>query len=606
MSYHREDELDRMRSRRSRDASGPSRQRSRQPYLEGREGRQNRARRREPAYEDDWYDEDLEDVYIESSPSRRPPRGERAQGRGSGRPARRSGQTQRSGSGRSASHRGFDSRYEDYSGHAGDRRRPAPGRAPKRYPVQRKRRGPGIFRILLLVLAVGVIGRFAWSFFTHQTGVWTVAVFGVDTRDGDVEKNARADVQMLCTIDRSTGEIKLVSVYRDTYMKIDSQGTYHKINEAYFEGGPEQAVKALEENLDITIDNYATFNWKAVAEGINLLGGIDVEITPAEFGLINGFITETVNSTGVGSVQLTGPGMQHLDGVQAVAYARIRKIDTDFQRTERQRTVLKLAMEKAKAADLGTLTTLVQAVLPQLSTDIGMDDLLPLAKNIKNFHLGDTAGFPFSKETSYIGRMDCVIPTTLESNVVQLHQFLYGDQSYSAPSSVKKISGKIAEDSGFHEAGTADPVPDSNVSGGSSKGQASEPAAPAVTTAAPETTGAETTEEETTEQETIEASQEESETEDEEEETEEIGPGMTTEAHRPSRPEPSESQEAIGPGVSEPSRETDKAPQRPAHEETSREEATEAAVSQGPGTETVPERTESVQEAPVVGPGAGL
>ena len=87
----------------------------------------------------------------------------------------------------------------------------------------------------------------------------------------------------ICTVDRATGDIKLVSVYRDTYLKINSEGTYHKINEAYFKGGHKQAVKALEENLDLSIDNYATFNWKAVADAINILGGVDLEITGPEF-----------------------------------------------------------------------------------------------------------------------------------------------------------------------------------------------------------------------------------------------------------------------------------------------------------------------------------
>ena len=167
-------------------------------------------------------------------------------------------------------------------------------------------------------------------FFNRPTGHWTVAVFGLDSRDGNTD-NALADVQMICSIDRATGEIKLVSVYRDTYLKIDSEGTYHKINEAYFKGGHEQALYALEENLDLDIDDYAAFNWKTVAEAINVLGGIDLEITNAEFDYINSFITETVESTGIASVHLTQPGMNHLDGVQAVAYSRLRLMDTDFQ-----------------------------------------------------------------------------------------------------------------------------------------------------------------------------------------------------------------------------------------------------------------------------------
>ena len=234
---------------------------------------------------------------------------------------------------------------------------------------------------------------------------------------------------MVCTLDRETGEIRLASVFRDTYLKIDSKGTYHKINEAYFKGGQKQAVDALEENLDLKIDDYAAFNWKAVAEAINVLGGIDLEITPAEFKYINGFITETVNSTGIGSTQLKQAGANHLDGVQAVAYSRLRLMDTDFQRTERQRKVIALALEKARQADAGTLTNLAKAILPQISTSVGIEDVLPLVKDIDQLHIADTAGFPFSRETKRVGKMDCVIATTLESNVIQLHQFLYGEDT---------------------------------------------------------------------------------------------------------------------------------------------------------------------------------
>lgn len=278
-----------------------------------------------------------------------------------------------------------------------------------------------------------------WSFLRRATGYWNIAVFGVDSRDGNT-KNALADVQLICSINQETGEIKLVSVYRDTYLKINSKGTYHKINEAYFKGGHKQAVSALEENLDVKINDYATFNWKAVAQAINVLGGVDIEITQPEFKYINAFITETVNSTGIGSTQLASAGPNHLDGVQAVAYCRLRLMDTDFQRTERQRKVISLALEKAKQADLATRTNLVKAILPQISTSVGVDDVLPMAKNASKYHIGETAGFPFAQKTKKMGKMDCVIPVTLESNVVTLHQFLYGEDAIYSPSSTVKKS----------------------------------------------------------------------------------------------------------------------------------------------------------------------
>ena len=388
-----------------------------------------------------------------------------------------------------------------------------------------KRRKKGRWKGILLLLLVALIGYGAWLFLHKPTGYWNIAVFGVDSRDGNT-KNALADVQMICSIDRATGEIRLVSVYRDTYLKINSEGTYHKINEAYFKGGHKQAVSALEENLDIKIDDYATFNWKSVAEAINILGGIDLEITPAEFKYINGFITETVNSTGIGSYQLEQAGMNHLDGVQAVAYSRLRLMDTDFQRTERQRKVVELALAKAKQADLPTLTSLAGYMVQEISTSVGVDDVLPLAKDIGKYHIGETAGFPFSRQTMKIGKMDCVVPTTLESNVVLLHQFLYGQEtSYSPSSAVRKISAHISEETGLYEEGKAAPS-----GGGSSGGSSSGDKAPAqnvpAETPPPETTApVETTQEsigetEETEETTLESTEET-------EETEEVGPGVS-------------------------------------------------------------------------------
>lgn len=315
-----------------------------------------------------------------------------------------------------------------------------------------KRRKKKKWLRLVLLLSVLLIGFGIWKH-SKTSGYWTIVVYGVDSRDGNLGKGALADVQILCSINRKTGEIRLASVFRDTYLKIDPEGNYNKINEAYFLGGREQAGEALKENLDLHIEDYATFNWKAVVDAINILGGIDLEITDKEFAYINSFITETVNSTGVGSVQLEHSGMNHLDGVQAVAYSRLRLMDTDFNRTERQRKVLGLAMEKAKQADFNTLRILVGTVFPQISTSIGVDDLMIVAKDIKKYYIGQTSGFPFSHSEMKIGKKDCVIPTTLESNVVQLHSFLYDDTQFVPSGVVKNISARIAEVSGLGSPG---------------------------------------------------------------------------------------------------------------------------------------------------------
>lgn len=518
MNYHdNEDELLRMQSRRRRAGSSgnvPSRSR-----VSSHDGRSFRERESfdsidDAYFEDEYGCEDGLDIPFSDEPSKR--------GTSQGRSAKRAG-------GSSKNHRESYSRSRNKFRTGEKSRRNPKGSSVRERRRKRKKKWPML--LIFLLLAVTAYGSFLYLH--RPTGIWTVTVFGVDSRDGNTKK-ALADVQMVCTLDRETGEIRLASVFRDTYLKIDSKGTYHKINEAYFKGGQKQAVDALEENLDLKIDDYAAFNWKAVAEAINVLGGIDLEITPAEFKYINGFITETVNSTGIGSTQLKQAGANHLDGVQAVAYSRLRLMDTDFQRTERQRKVIALALEKARQADAGTLTNLAKAILPQISTSVGIEDVLPLVKDIDQLHIADTAGFPFSRETKRVGKMDCVIATTLESNVIQLHQFLYGeDTPYHPSSGLKKISAHISEETGLYEEGAAAPSKSSSGSGKKdSKDKTGGADAPKETEASkPQETILETSAEETEEtRETISIKESEKETTKEEEKRPGIlGPGSSKE-----------------------------------------------------------------------------
>ena len=296
-------------------------------------------------------------------------------------------------------------------------------------------------------------------------GYWTVALFGVDSRDSSVGKGNMSDVIIICNINQESGEIKLVSLFRDTYLNVDDKNSYNKINQAYFRGGPKQAVEALNRNLDLEIDDYATFNWKAVADAINVLGGVDVELSKAEFYYINAYITETVNSTGVGSYQLKSAGQNHLDGVQAVAYARLRKMDTDFARTERQRKIIQLSFDKLKKANFSVVNNVMEVVFPQILSSITLDDVIPAAKNLTRYHIGETAGFPEARSDMTMGKKgDCVIPQTLESNVISLHKFLFGDENYTPSDMVKKISAQIASDTGLYKEGK--PVGDVGTGGG--------------------------------------------------------------------------------------------------------------------------------------------
>lgn len=290
-----------------------------------------------------------------------------------------------------------------------------------------------------------------------EKGYWTVAVFGLDSRDSSTGKGNQSDVIMIVNLNRETGEIKLVSVFRDTYLNVSDKNTYNKINAAYALGGPEQAVKALNKNLDLNITHYVAFNWKAVATAINILGGVDIDISKSEFYYINAFITETVKGTGIGSVQLKSAGVNHLDGVQAVAYGRLRLMDSDYARTERQRLIIQKAFEKAKKADFATLNSLVGNMSAMCATNINVNDLLPMVKNITKYHLGDSMGFPAARgeQKIKIGKNNaaCVIPQTLVSNVTSLHNFLYAEENYTPSSTVQTISSKIASVTGLSKAG---------------------------------------------------------------------------------------------------------------------------------------------------------
>ena len=289
-----------------------------------------------------------------------------------------------------------------------------------------------------------------------MSGYWTVAVFGVDSRNGDVGKGANADVQIIANVNMGTGDITLTSVYRDTYLNLGKGDRYSKSNAAYAEGGPEQAVAMLNKNLDLDIENYVTFNWKAVADVIDLLGGVEIDVSKAAFYYMNAYIHETCLKSGISAqnpaaMYIKNAGPQHLNGVQAVAYARLRYMDSDFERTKRQREVISQCLDLAKKTDLATLTKIIDTVLPQVAFNIDTADIIELAKGISRYNIRESVGFPKDLKDQMMGKKGaCVIPATLESNVVWLHSILFADENYTVSDAVKRYSQKISDDSGYY------------------------------------------------------------------------------------------------------------------------------------------------------------
>lgn len=284
-------------------------------------------------------------------------------------------------------------------------------------------------------------------------GYKTAAIFGVDSRTGSVDKGNNADVNMIVNLNLETGDAQLISVYRDLYLSVTDNNLYDKLNAAYRRGGPEQAVKTLNKNLDLNIDSYFAFNWKAVADGIELLGGIDLEISKSEYTYMNAFIHETCIATGIDSKNpaahyIKKSGMQRLDGVQAVAYGRLRLMDSDFQRVERQKKVIALCLEKAKTLDIPKLRLITEAVLPQIAYAFDMNEMLSLLRIVRNINITESAGFPDVNNVvtmSMGGSGDCVVPLNLEKAVVKLHKILFNVDDYSTSNSVKRYSNRITE-----------------------------------------------------------------------------------------------------------------------------------------------------------------
>ena len=275
-----------------------------------------------------------------------------------------------------------------------------------------------------------------------------IALFGLDTRQaGSLGKGNRSDTIMVASINNETKDVKIVSIYRDSYLNL-ANDKYRKCNEAYSIGGPEQAVAMLNMNLDLKIDYYMSVDFLAVSEVVDQIGGIEIDVDEYEIEHLNNYTVETSKVTKKSTTKLTSTGLQTLDGVQATSYCRIRYTKgDDFKRTERQREVLEAIAAKAKTLTPVQLDNIVKAVFPMCATNMTVDQLLAFAADALSYNIVQTEGFPFDKVTDSIGSAgSCVIPVDLEANVKQLHQFLFDSTDYTPTQKVVEISDKIKND----------------------------------------------------------------------------------------------------------------------------------------------------------------
>lgn len=347
------------------------------------------------------------------------------------------------------------------------------------YKIKKKNKGIKIFLRVLIVIIVIILGiAIAGYSFVHNKlskmkteyidktaigiseeakdslkGYRNIALLGIDSRADDYGTGNRSDCIIIASINEKTKEVKLLSVYRDTYVYVTENGNkkLDKITHAYSYGGAQNTLKSLNEALDLNITEYVTVNFDAVIAAVNALNGVEIDITSEELKYINDYIDATSQSSGIKSSHLSKAGRQTVDGVQAVAYSRIRyTAGGDYKRTERMRTVVTAMAKKAKTLSIGQLNKLADTILPRISKNIENNDIIALIPSALSFDIIESLGWPYNVKgittTAWYG-----VPVTLESNVIRLHKELFGQEDYKVSETVKEMNAAIIKKTGYTE-----------------------------------------------------------------------------------------------------------------------------------------------------------
>lgn len=282
-------------------------------------------------------------------------------------------------------------------------------------------------------------------------GYRNIALLGIDSRADDYGLGNRSDCMMIASINQETNEIKLISVYRDTYVYVMENGTKRldKITHAYSYGGAQNTLKSLNEAMDLNITEFVTVNFDAVIAAVDSLGGVYIDIDKSEIKYVNDYIDATSESSGVKSSHITHSGRQKLDGVQAVSYTRVRyTAGGDYKRTERMRTVVEAMLSKAKTLNVGQLNSFADTILPKIRTNISTSEIWGLIPKLASFKVTESIGWPYDTKGITLDRWYGV-PVTLQSNVERLHKEAFEQEDYEASDTVKEMSAAIVKKTGY-------------------------------------------------------------------------------------------------------------------------------------------------------------
>lgn len=330
--------------------------------------------------------------------------------------------------------------------------------------------------------------------YNYSTEYTNFVMFGIDSRTSQFDDSTNSDSILIVSIHNTTGEVRMVSIYRDTYLRIyEEDGSYYygKINSAYAIGGAEGAINTINKNMDLQITDYVTVNFSGVAKIIDALGGIEVNLTEDELYQLNKHLKSTISTTGEYAPGISAPGENiHLNGIQATTYCRIRKatfydpetgdaIRDDFGRSARQRLVIMKLVEKAKNAGIAELTEIMNTILSAnteeqkiIKTSFTLDEMVEMLPIIFNFSLEGNQGFPRKLSTGTINGVSYVMAKGVERNVKILHEFLYGQEDYQPTSTITEIDSDVQYQTGIGEDSGDDTVDDTVIK---AQGYTSEP-----------------------------------------------------------------------------------------------------------------------------------
>ncbi len=278
-------------------------------------------------------------------------------------------------------------------------------------------------------------------------GYVNIILLGVDSRSmkKSALKSANTDAIIVVSMNEKTGEVNLTSVFRDTFLKMGDTSTYEKINAAYYFGGAKMSMKSLNQAMDLNIKKYVLFNFKMVADLVDAVGGIKVDVKEREIEELNKYTKETAKHIGQKKYKtVKKAGRQELEGVQAVAYGRIRKgVGDDFRRTSRMRTVIKKVTSKLKNKNLFQLKSIMELCLDDCKTNLSKNDLIGFAQRLYKVDLKGSIAYPYTVKTGLLNGVSYVFPGDLEDSARRLHKDLFDDDDYEPSDTLLNISNYI-------------------------------------------------------------------------------------------------------------------------------------------------------------------